>query len=82
MPPPRTPQRIETKDFTMNKLQKYMWDFGTDSLQALVEMVLAESAGIREEHKKALREMVADLTEGLREYGMNHNLKDKVADYR
>lgn len=66
----------------MNKLQKYIWDFGTDSLQALVEMVLAESAGIKEEHKQALREMVADLTEGLREYGMSNNLKDKVADYR
>ena len=65
----------------MNKLEQYIHDYGTDSLEALVQLMIAKN-NIQDDLSRTLTKMVSKLTEGLREYGMTHDLKNKVADYR
>lgn len=64
----------------MNKLEKYIFDYGTDSLEAMIQAMTSRE--VDADFKKCVCKMVADLTAGLREYGMSHDLKNKVADYR
>lgn len=65
----------------MNKLEQYIYDYGTDGLEAFVQLLLAKN-NIQDDLSRTLAKMVSELTEGLREYGMTHDLKNKVADYR
>jgi hypothetical protein len=65
----------------MKKLDKYLWDYGTDSLEALVQLMIAKN-NIKDDLSGELTKIVSQLTEGLREYALESGLREKVADYR
>lgn len=65
----------------MKKLDKYLWDYGTDSLEALVQLMIAKN-NIKDDLSSELTKIVSELTEGLREYALDSGLREKVADYR
>jgi hypothetical protein len=65
----------------MNTLEDFIHDFGTDSMEAIVQMVVAKSS-IADEHKKTICKMASRLSEALREYAMRNGMKAQVTDFR
>jgi len=69
----------------MKKLQDFIYEYGTDGLEAMVQAIVAqipqEKLALFQAGKITCK-MVAELTEGLREYAMDNGMKKQVTDYR
>ena len=63
----------------MNKLQDFIWDYGTDGVKVVIETILREST-ISDDYKKVALDVADRLADALREIPRKKMSVDEVKD--